>query len=84
MDEQLKEIAAFVAKRVRSYETRLQLALDVMDESRCSLRMADSALFDEIVDKVEEWCEDNDYSVDFYQDWDDLIEGDEGIIWIEV
>ena len=38
---------------------------------------------DEIIDAISEWCDDNEVSVDFYEDWDDLIEGDEGIIWEE-
>ena len=78
-----KEIAAFVRNNIEDYEIRLSLALKRMDRMRCSLRMADDCLFDEIVDSISEWCEDNDVSVDFYDDWDDMIEGDEGIIWEE-
>lgn len=76
-----KEIAAYVRNSVEDYEIRFSLALKRMDRMRCPLRMADGGLFDEIVDAVSEWCEDNDVSVDFYDDWDDMIEGDEGIIW---
>ena len=78
-----KEVAAYVRNNVEDYEERLQLALKRMDRMRCSLRMADDGLFEEIVDAVSNWCEDNEVSVDFYEDWDDLIEGDDGIIWEE-
>ena len=79
--EQLKEIAAYVSSHVESYEDRLRLALDKMDKMRCSLRFTDFELFEDIVNAVEEWCDDNEVSIDFYEDWDDLIEGDEGLIW---
>lgn len=79
--KQSKEIAAYVRNNVEFFEERLQLALNKMERMRCSLRFADSELFDEIADAIEDWCNDNEVSVDFYEDWDDLIEGDEGIIW---
>ena len=78
-----KELAAYVRNNVEDYEERLQLALKRMDRMRCSLRMADDGLFEEIVDAVSEWCEDNEVSVDFYEDWDEVIDGDDGIIWEE-
>lgn len=79
----IKEIATFVRNNVEDYEERLHLALKRMDRMREPLRMADNGLFNEIVDAVSDWCDDNEVSVDFYEDWDDLIEGDEGIIWEE-
>lgn len=78
-----KELSAYVRNNVEDYEERLQLALKRMDRMREPLRMADQELYDEIVDAISEWCDDNEVSVDFYEDWDDLIEGDEGIIWEE-
>lgn len=79
----IKEIAAYVRNNVEFYEERLQLALNKMDHMRCSLRFADSELFEKIVDVVSEWCDDNEVSLDFFEDWDDLVEGDRGIIWEE-
>lgn len=75
-----KEIAAYVRNNVEDYEKYLQLALKRMDKMRCPLRMADSALFDAISDAIDEWCDDNEVN---NEDWDyeDIIEGDEGIIW---
>ena len=81
--EKKKEIAAFVRDNIEDYEERLQLALKRMDRMRCPLRMADGSLYDEIVDAISEWCDDNEVSLEFDEDWDELIEGDEGIIWEE-
>lgn len=78
-----KEIAAFVRNNIEDFEERLQLALKRMDRMRCPLRMADGILYDEIVDSIDEWCNDNEVSLEFDEDWDELIEGDEGIIWEE-
>lgn len=67
---------------VEFFEERLQLALNKMERMRCSLRFADSELFDAISDAIDEWCDDNEVN---NEDWDyeDIIEGDEGIIWEE-
>lgn len=65
MDNELKEVAAYCAAHIRNYEVRVQLALDVMDEMRCPLSMADSRLSDEIIEHAEEWAEENGYAVDF-------------------
>ena len=78
-----KELAAYVRNNIEDYEERLQLALNRMDRMREPLRMADRSLYDEIVDAISEWCDDNEVSLEFDEDWDDLIEGDEGIIWEE-
>ena len=80
---QINEIAAYVRNNVDDYEERLQLALKRMDRMREPLRMAVNGLFDEIVDAISDWCDDNEVSLDFYEDWDDLIDGDDGIIWEE-
>lgn len=78
-----KDLATYVRNNIEDYETRLQLAFKRMERMRCPLRMADDSLYDEIVDAVTDWCDDNDVSLDFFEDWDELIEGDEGIIWEE-
>lgn len=85
MEEKIrKEIAAYVRDNVEDYEIRLRLTLKQMDKMRCPFWMADDGrLYDEIVDAISEWCEDNDISVEFDEDWEDLIEGDNGIIWEE-
>jgi len=77
-----KEIAAYVRNNIEDFEERLQLALKRMDRMRCPLRMADGILFDEIYGAIDDWSWDNEVNT---EDWDidDLIEGDEGIIWEE-
>lgn len=76
-----KDLAAFVRNNIEDYEIRLQLALKRMDRMRCPLRMADEALYGEIVDAICEWFEDNEISIDYDFDFEEMIEGDDGIIW---
>lgn len=78
----IKEIAAYVRNNVEDYEERLQLALKRMDRMRCPLSFADQELYDDISNAIDDWCWDNEVN---NEDWDyeDLIEGDEGIIWEE-
>lgn len=78
-----KEISSYVRNNVEFFEERLQLALNKMDANRCPLKMADYQLFSDIRDAIKEWCEDNDFDVDHWEDWDDLIDGEDGIIWEE-
>ena len=75
-----KEVAAYVRNNVEFFEERLQLALNKMDRMRCPLQMADEELYNDIINAIEEWCWDND--VDCSEvDWDDAIDGEDGIIW---
>lgn len=77
-----KEIAAYVRNNVEFFEERLQLALNKMDRMRCPLSFADEELYDDISNAIDDWCWDNDVD---NNDWDyeDLIVGDDGIIWEE-
>ena len=80
--DRAKEIVAYLRENVRDYDVRLSLALSLMDRMRCSLRFATPELFDEIVENIEDWCDENDFSFDeILMDWDDIVEGDNGIIW---
>ena len=80
---QINEVAAFVRNNVEFYEDRLQLALNKMDRSRCPLKMADNDLYEEIIDAACEWFDDQEISIENDMDWDEFIEGDNGIIWQE-
>ncbi len=77
-----KELAAYVRNNVEFFEERLQMALNKMERMRCPLSFADQELYDDISNAIDDWCLDNDVDG---SDWDyeDLIEGDEGIIWEE-
>lgn len=77
-----KELAAYVRNNVEFFEERLQLALNKMERMRCPLRIADDALYSEITDAIGDWCFDNDIDEDSF-DWDEAIDGDEGIIWCD-
>lgn len=76
-----REIAAYCRNNIEDFEERVQLALKKMGRMRCPFSMADQELYDDIVNCICEWCEDNDYSVDFFEDWDEVIEGNGGILW---
>lgn len=82
MNEKIrKEIAAYVAANVEDYELFLQLALGRMDKYRCPFRMAaDYDFYNDIVSAIEDWCFDNDVDCSEW-DFEDLIEGYDGIIW---
>lgn len=77
-----KEIAAYVRNNVEFFEERLQLAFNKMDRLRCPLQMADEELYNDIINAIEEWCDDNEVCYDEV-DWDDAIDGEDGIIWEE-
>jgi hypothetical protein len=80
MEDKVKEIAAYVREHVEDYERRLSFALGRIDHMRCPFWMADQSLYDEIVSAIEEWCDDNE--VDCSEvDWDEVIDGYDGIIW---
>lgn len=55
-----KELAAYVRNNVEFFEERLQWALDKMDRTRCPLSFADEELFNDIVNAIEEWCDDHE------------------------
>lgn len=75
-----KEIAAYVRNNVEFFEDRLQLALNKIDRMRCPLHMADKELYNDIINAIEEWCDDNEVCYDEVN-WDDAIDGEDGIIW---
>ena len=77
-----KEIAAYVRNNVEFFEERLQMALNKMERMRCPLSFADQELYDDISNAIDDWCWDNEVDNEDL-DYDDLIEGDKGIIWEE-
>lgn len=77
-----KEIAAYVRNNVEFFEERLQLALNKMERMRCPLSFADQELYDDISNAIDDWCWDNEVDNDDW-DYEDIIEGDNGIIWEE-
>lgn len=83
MELNVKELAAYVRSHVDDYEAYLQLALNRMDRMRCPFYMAaDEGFHNGITSAIEDWCWENDVDYDEL-DLEELIEGDEGIIWEE-
>lgn len=76
-----KELDELCRQNIEDYDEKVSMAWGYMDRMRCPLRKADGELFDEMTDTICEWCEVNGYSVDFFEDWQAIIEGDEGILW---
>ena len=81
MEINIKELAAYVAANVEDYEDYLRLALKRMDKMRCPFHMAaDDEFYCDIMHAIEDWCLDNDIDFDLL-DFDELIDGEDGIIW---
>ena len=62
--DKLKEIVAYCAANIVDWDLKVEMAL----------RMIDPGFRNEIEDKVSEWCEDNDIALDFFEDWDKIVE----------
>ena len=70
----LKEMYAYCKEHIRMFDAKADIALDLMDEMRCPFEHA-SHLYDEMEEKIEEFCIDND--LDYYAMLDedpDLVE----------
>lgn len=66
----IEEIARYCAENIEDYELRVQVALGIIDRMRCPLYMADASLYDRMYDLAQEWCDDHEISVDFFDDID--------------
>lgn len=62
MTKDLKIVADYCAENILGWEERVQIALMIIDRWRCSLEQADSALYNDIVDAIDECAE--DYEID--------------------
>lgn len=62
--EWIKENEDEVFGGIEDFELRRELAMSRMDRMRSPLCVVDSSLYDEMYDKLSEWCEDNDFDVD--------------------
>lgn len=50
----------YCSKRIRNYEQKVSEALDIMDEMRCPLDMADGVLYDKMTECISQWCDENE------------------------
>lgn len=72
---QIKEIAQYCAKNIEDWDIKAEMALRMIGR-----RMPiDPGFRNEIEDAVYEWCDENDVSVDFY----DEIDVEEIVLWGE-
>lgn len=73
----LAEVAAYCAANIEDWGEKKELALAMIGR-----RMPiDYSLRNEIEDAVCEWCDDNEVSVDFFEDWEKVAE--EIVLWEE-
>lgn len=59
-------IKKYCTENVANFAPRYDLALDTENRMRCSLQYADSSLYNDLNDRMIEWCEDNDEDPDDY------------------
>lgn len=68
----LKRISAYCVENIWDYEERLSHALHKMDYFRCPLKIADSGLYNDIQEAIDDYCQ--DYNLDSRQiDIEELI-----------
>lgn len=57
--EMINEIGNYLREQIEDFDVRVNLALYTMNMKRCPLEYADSKLYDECYDKIEEWYKEN-------------------------
>lgn len=62
--EWIKENEDEVFGGIEDFECRRELAMSRMDRMRSPLRFVDSSLYNEMYDKLSEWCDENGFNVD--------------------
>lgn len=75
MVDKMKEIVAYCAANIVDWDLKSELAVRMIGRHM----QIDPGFRNEIEDKVSEWAEDNDYSVDFLEE----IDVDEILLWVE-
>lgn len=59
-------IEKYCKENVENFELRYDLALDTENKMRCSLQYADHSLYDDLYERMVEWCEENDEDPEEY------------------
>lgn len=54
-------VRKYVEENIDDFGLRYELALSVENKMRCSLQYADNILFNEIQDRIDEWCNINSH-----------------------
>ena len=64
-DDMLSKLHAYCKNAISNYEAFEDLALDKINDLRCSLQYASPELYDKMADAIEEYCDDNDIENNF-------------------
>lgn len=73
----IKEVVAYCAANIEDWDIKCGMALSYIGN-----RMPIPTWFrNEIEDKVSEWCDEHEVSLDFFEDWEDIAE--EIVLWEE-
>ena len=59
-DKAIREIIDYCKEWIEDFQERADLAVSKSWRERCPIECADYSLASEIVDKIDEWCTDND------------------------
>lgn len=74
VNAKLKKATAYVRENKSWLDCEEERALDLIDNSRCSLERADSSIATEIKELMAEWCKENGEEEDWWENWTDADE----------
>lgn len=60
----LHDLYRYCKEHIYRFEDKVSLAWDEMDEWRCPLEMADDSLYYEMMDAIEDYCNEHDLDPD--------------------
>lgn len=64
----IDDLRDYVARNVEDFDDRRRAALSTIDRRRVPLSVADYELHTDIVNAVEDFCDENEIAVDFFDD----------------
>lgn len=64
----INDLRDYVARNVEDFDDRRRAALSTIDRRRVPLSVADYELHADILNAVEDFCDDNEIAVDFFDD----------------
>lgn len=66
--KKIKESREEIFETIEDFDLRVMCAINEMAHYKCSLRRADSGLYTDLYDAVNDWLEDNGYERDILDD----------------
>lgn len=70
MENKIKEVVQYCAANIVDWDLKSELAVRMIGRNM----PIDYGFRNEIEECVEEWCEENEVSLDFFEDWDEIAE----------